>query len=88
MRLAHRCASPRAVADDDYSSYRGVMKTNYFIHHRADTASTPDEPRPHVRTDAHAITRKALERWENEGGKIPELYAWSHRKASARTERF
>ena len=43
------------------------------------------QDRPHTRSasvarhtpgldDANVIKRKALERWENEGGKIPELF--------------
>ena len=36
--------------------------------------------------DAHALTRKALERWENEGGRIPELAGAERRQEPARRE--
>jgi hypothetical protein len=34
--------------------------------------------------DAHAIKKKALERWENEGGKIKELFLRPEGNDSAR----
>lgn len=88
MRAAHRCPSFRAVADDNDTGYYAAMKTNHFFHHRADTAPPGDERRATGLNDAHMITKKALERWENEGGKIPELNPGNGRDSLTRAERF
>jgi hypothetical protein len=88
MHMAHSCPSFRAVADDNGWGYHAAMKTNPFIHHRSDTDSPREERRPTRFNDSHAIARKSLERWENEGGKIPELSVVSGRHAQVRAERF
>jgi len=72
MRIAHESASFRAVSVRDALAYDGVMKTSHFMYHRADN-TLRDERRPTAFHNPHAVARKALERWENEGGKIPEL---------------
>jgi len=88
MRTVHGCASFRAVADDNGSAYHAAMETNQFIHHRSGTDSPREEGRPTGFNDPHAIARKSLERWENEGGKILELSAARGRPARVRAERF
>lgn len=88
MRATHRCPSFCAVADDKDSGYHVAMTTIHFIHHRSHTALPRDERRATGLNDAHVITKKALERWENEGGKIPELHLGNGRDSLARAERF
>lgn len=88
MRLPHGCPPFRAVADDYGPGYHVAMMTIHPIHHRTDTAPPRDERRGNGRNDAHVITKKALERWENEGGKIPELHPGNGRNSLTRAERF
>lgn len=58
--------------------------SSMFPHIRIDTATAATERRtPAISNDPRAVTIKALERWENEGGKIPEL-ASGVRKPTAR----
>jgi hypothetical protein len=63
------------------------MNTNHFFRHRSDIAPRRDERRPAGLNEAQAIARKALERWEYEGGRIPELTSGNGRDAPARAER-
>ena len=49
------------------------MNTMHFLHHRSETAVAGAERHTSGFHDPHAVTRKALERWENEGGRIPEM---------------
>ena len=88
MRVAHRRDSLCAVADDRRYRYHDGMKTNPFLLHRSDTAPHRDERRPAGLTETCAIKKKALERWENEGGKIPELHSGRGPDAFARSRRF
>ena len=72
MRVAHGSVPFRAVAAALQPRYPQGMNSTLFIHPRSDTA--PPANRGHVCgfDEAHLI-KKALLRWENEGGKIPEL---------------
>jgi hypothetical protein len=51
------------------------MNFTFPLRHRSDRPTSRPERRTRTFDDAHAVTRKALERWENEGGKVPELAA-------------
>ena len=64
------------------------MNTNPLIHHRLDTTAHRGERRATGLNEARVITRKALERWENEGGRIPELPAENAREPLTGAERF
>ncbi len=88
MRVAHRRAPFHAVADGNCSRYHAGMKTNPFLLHRSDADARRAEPRPAGLTETCPIKKKALERWENEGGKIPELHAGRGPDAFARSRRF
>jgi hypothetical protein len=69
MRSAHRGPSRRAVAVAARWAYHAGMNTKHFLHLRSESAITTTDYGFH---DFHAATKKALERWENEGGRIPE----------------
>lgn len=72
MRAAHRGTSRRAVAGVVHWAYPTGMNAKQFPPLRPPPALTGTDlhmSRPH---DLHAVTKKALDRWENEGGKIPE----------------
>lgn len=88
MRSAHGCPAFRAVANGNDTGYHAAMTTNPFFHDRSDAATPRDERRATGIHDVLAIARKALERWENEGGRIPELPAANGRDSPARSERF
>ena len=49
------------------------MNSTLFLHNGSDTTFTAEERHAPEFHDALTIKRKALERWENEGGRIPEL---------------
>jgi len=70
--------SLHAVADAHGSAYRVGMNSVSFLHHRSESATARVEGRTPLANDPLAITKKALERWENEGGRIPELAVGSH----------
>ena len=63
----------------------GMNSTMYFPHQPHVRSASVDRP-VSAFVDAHALTRKALERWENEGGRIPELARAPRRQERARRE--
>jgi hypothetical protein len=84
MRAAHRNPLLCAVANGRRLSYDVGMKTNALFHSRSNTAPPRNDRRPFPLNQAHAPLKKALERWENEGGRIPEVAAGNGRKAAER----
>ncbi len=73
MRVSHGGVSLIAVAMHSPLGYRVLMNSTLFLQNRSDTPSTSIGGHDHVFDEVQAIKRKALERWENEGGWIPEL---------------
>jgi hypothetical protein len=55
------------------STYHTGMNTLHRFHHRADATLASAGHRGPGLHDPCIVTKKALERWENEGGRIPEL---------------
>jgi hypothetical protein len=84
MHAAHGLGPFRAVAAANGSLYDIPMKTLHFIHHRSELGSLRNDA---ASNDPHASAKKALERWENEGGKIPELASAPEPDAFSRTKR-
>jgi hypothetical protein len=74
MRGAHASISFTAVARMLVRPYFRGMNWTFYLHNPSPATSFSMEHGERGFLDAHAaIQRKALERWENEGGKIPEL---------------
>ena len=88
MRKAHGYVSFRAVAAINISAYHGRMKSMHSTHKRSDTATSRTEGHAAGFNDPHAVTSKALERWENEGGRIPEFAAGSRSDRAERPRRY
>jgi hypothetical protein len=61
------------------------MNSTLLLRHRADTAPPMIGRHGSGVDEAQAIKKKALERWENEGGRIPELALRSKATRSAST---
>jgi hypothetical protein len=67
------------------------MKSAVFIPDRSETATDRAKGWTPRLDDPFAVTKKALERWENEGGRIPEVGAryprnsWSSADADHRS---
>lgn len=72
MRVAHGAASTRAVADAAHLNYHQGMNTKHFLPHISKDHEAATNHATHFH-DICAVTKKALERWENEGGSIPEF---------------
>ena len=62
------------------------MNSTLARHYRSETAPPANGPSIPVFDEAHAIRIKALERWENEGGGIPELALLTTRDAEERSD--
>ena len=73
MRVAHGGPSRRAVAVAARWAYHTGMNAKHFLHLRPESAIPATEYRMNGFHDLPAATKKALERWENEGGTISEL---------------
>ena len=82
MRVSHGGMPYRAVPKAFHRAYHGPMKRISFIHRRS-AAIAPVNDRNKF-NDPHALLKKALERWENEGGRVPELPSSSGRDLSGR----
>jgi hypothetical protein len=84
MRDAHSLVSLPAVAAMLRSLYPFGMNSTFLIQDRSRSRSASVARHTPGLDDAHAIKKKALERWENEGGKIKELFLRPEGNDSAR----
>ena len=58
------------------------MNPNFLLHDTYHATTAVERPAPWS-SDAVAFKKKALERWENEGGKIPELLSLAQRHSES-----
>ncbi len=72
MQMAHSPAPVRAVARACGKRYGGGMNSTLYFENRNYSHPVSLERRAPVFGDA--VVKKAIARWENEGGKIPELF--------------
>jgi hypothetical protein len=73
IRATHGFTPAHAVAVTRGLAYHPGMNTKHFPQHGSQPAIARADRLTSGFLEPHVVTKKALERWENEGGGIPEL---------------
>ncbi len=87
MHDTHRSVSVCAAAKVPDLDYPIGMKSVVFIPRRSETAADRAKARTPRPNHPFGLIKKALERWENEGGRIPELAREGPRAGFVSTKR-